>query len=223
MLKHTYCALLPMKGHSERVPRKNLRVIAGKPLCHWVLEQLVEIEAITLILVDTDSEELAELVAEVPKCRVVPRPTELCGDFVSMNRVIAHDLSLAPDYSHFLQTHATNPLLSAVTLRHALTRYEVGDVDSVFSVTRHQARFFDAKQKAINHDPALLLRTQDLPPLFEENSNFYIFGRESFSKNQARIGSEPAMVEVPKLEAIDIDEPSDWDLAEALLLQKHQS
>ena len=95
--------------------------------------------------------------------------------------------------------------------------------DSIFSVTRMNTRLYDKDGNPFNHDPEQLLRTQDLDPLFEENSNFYIFTRESFNKaGKKRIGKNPLMFEIDKLEAVDIDEPQDFVIAEVLygLLRK---
>ena len=113
-------ALVPMKEHSERVPGKNMRPFAGRPLFHHILDTLENTYAVDKIVVDTDSERIAaEASAHFPKVRVLDRPEELRGDFVSMNKVIAYDISqvLADVY---LQTHATNPLLRSGTIVEAL-------------------------------------------------------------------------------------------------------
>ena len=110
-----FTALLPMKGHSERVPGKNIRPLAGRPLCLWMLESLAACAQVDEILVNTDSEVISALVQGKPKIRILERPKELCGDFVPMNAIIAHDLSFVST-GHVLQTHATNPFLSTATL-----------------------------------------------------------------------------------------------------------
>jgi CMP-N-acetylneuraminic acid synthetase len=217
-------ALMPMKGHSERVPRKNLRLLHGKPLCFWVLETLFAAKGITQVVINTDDEEIAETTSKRFPVKIVWRPEPLRGDFVSMNKILEHDIAQFPAEEHFLQTHSTNPLLTTRTVEAAIDLYlkNLRDKsgDSVFSVTRHQARFFDQDGRPINHDPKNLIRTQDLPPLFEENSNFYIFSRSSFQKTQARIGVSPKMIAMDVLEAVDIDEEIHWRLAEALLRPK---
>jgi CMP-N-acetylneuraminic acid synthetase len=118
-------------------------------------------------------------------------------------------------------THTTNPLLSADTIRKMLEKYveavSAGKADSLFTVTRHQVRFYTPEGAPINHDPENLLRTQDLPPYLEENSVGYVFGSESFARTGARIGRHPVMFETPAVESIDIDEPADWYIAETLL------
>ena len=91
--------------------------------------------------------------------------------------------------------------------------------DSLFSVTPIQTRFWDAQTRPINHDSSLLLRTQDLPPIFEENSNIYIFNRPNLESTQNRIGKKPLMFEIDPLESWDIDEEIDFRIAEYLFLK----
>jgi N-acylneuraminate cytidylyltransferase len=89
--------------------------------------------------------------------------------------------------------------------------------DSIFSVTKWQTRLYNGDATAFNHNPKELLRTQDLEPLYEENSNFYIFSKASFkASNNKRIGAHPYLFEIDKIEAVDIDEPQDFIIAEAL-------
>ena len=86
--------------------------------------------------------------------------------------------------------------------------------DSVFGVNRIQSRLYTGEGKALNHNPEKLIRTQDLPPLFEENSNLYIFSRSSFKRaGNRRIGINPFMFEVPRIESLDIDTQADFDMA----------
>ncbi len=212
-------ALLPMKANSERVRGKNFRDLGGKPLFRWMLDTLLDVDEIDAVVINTDAR--AELVAAglVDSDRVIirDRPAELCGDLVSMNKVLADDVEQV-DASIYLMTHATNPLLSAETIGAALRRFaDDAAADSLFSVTRVQTRFYRADGSAVNHDPAVLLRTQDLEPWFEENSCLYLFTRASFHATGARIGRTPILFETPCLESIDIDEPDDWMLAEALV------
>jgi CMP-N-acetylneuraminic acid synthetase len=89
-----------------------------------------------------------------------------------------------------------------------------GNADSLFTVNRMQTRFYRADGTAVNHDPDNLVRTQELEPWFEENSNLYIFTAESFASTNARIGRRPMMFETPRLESFDIDDQTGWDMAE---------
>jgi CMP-N-acetylneuraminic acid synthetase len=91
-----------------------------------------------------------------------------------------------------------------------------GTGDSVFTVNKFQTRFYRADSSAINHDPKVLLRTQDLEPWFEENSNLYVFSAASFASTQARIGQHPLMYEMGRSESVDIDDQESWYIAEAM-------
>jgi CMP-N-acetylneuraminic acid synthetase len=216
-------ALVPMKGHSERIPNKNLRSFCGKPLCHWTILSLQKSHYVKNIVVNTDSPEIAENIRQsFDSVKIIDRPDEIRGDFVSMNTIITYDLSHLPG-EHFLQTHSTNPLISTETIDKAIGLYfrNLGMHDSLFTVTRHNARFYWSDGRPINHDPQELIRTQDLPPILEENSNLYIFSRESFNQSgNRRIGLRPYLFEIRKFEAIDIDEEEDFLLAELLCQAK---
>jgi N-acylneuraminate cytidylyltransferase len=209
-----------MKGHSARVPRKNLRPLGGRPLFHWIVETLTAARRIDPVVVETDSDEIAEAAQQAfPHIVLLRRPDHLVGDEVAMNRLIEFHMSQLTG-GHFLQTHATNPLLTPETVDRAVAAYEAGLAvgnDSLFSVNVWQTRFFWADGKPVNHDPDELLPTQQLPPLFEENSNLYLFSRDSFAKRSHRIGIDPVMLPMEQTEAIDIDTESSFRMAEVLV------
>lgn len=213
-----------MKGNSERVKNKNMRDFDSAPLYHAVMKSLIASKYIDKVVINTDSATIAEDAKRHFKEKVViiNRPEAIQGDFVSMNDIIAYDLGRL-EGEHFMQTHSTNPLLRTETLDKAIEKYFDGlkTFDSVFGVTKIQTRFYDKNAKPVNHNPEELLRTQDLEPLYEENSNFYIFSKESFKNaGEKRIGTKPQIFEVNKLEAVDIDEPEDFKLAELLHIHK---
>lgn len=218
-------ALLPMKGHSERVPNKNIRPFAGRPLFHRVAESLESCDYVESIIINTDSEVIAEdAVRNFKKARIVWRPENLRGDFVSMNDILAYDLSIT-EGEHFLQTHSTNPLLTTETINNAIDQYFSGlqTNDSLFSGTRFQTRFYWASGEPVNHNPQELLRTQDLPIIYEENSNIYLFSKTSFAAaGNRRIGLRPEIFAMDKLEAVDIDEEVDFRLAETLFRMRKE-
>jgi CMP-N-acetylneuraminic acid synthetase len=214
-------ALLPMKANSERVKGKNFRSLAGKPLFRWILDAMLSLEEITQVVINTDARSiLAENgLTDSERVLIRDRKPEICGDFVSMNLILADDIANVPA-DIYLMTHTTNPLLSAETIRKAIQSFEearaAGRADSLFTVNHFQTRFYREDGSAVNHDSNNLIRTQDLEPWYEENSNLYLFTAESFATTQARIGRKPMMMETPKLESVDIDNPEDWTLAEAL-------
>jgi len=174
-------------------------------------------ELIDRILIDTDSPTIIEdVVMCFPKVEVSIRPKHLRDGFTSMDAVLTNTIANI-DTDFFFQTHSTNPLLTSDTINKALTLFfSLKSFDSMFAVTRLQTRLWDSLTRAVNHNPNMLLRTQDLPPTFEENSNFYLFTREHLLKGGSRIGQRPLMFEVPREEAWDIDEELDFFIAEKL-------
>jgi CMP-N-acetylneuraminic acid synthetase len=216
--KHTAVALLPMKANSERVRGKNFRDFCGKPLFRWMLDTLLDVDEIDRVIINTDARQILadNGLTESERVIIRDRKPEICGDFVSMNLIIADDMANV-DADVYLMTHTTNPLMGAGTVRQALTAFRQARADqradSLFTVDKVQQRFYRADGSPVNHDPNNLLRTQDLEPWFEENSNLYIFTRESFAASNARIGKRPMMYEGPPFESIDIDTPQDWDFA----------
>jgi CMP-N-acetylneuraminic acid synthetase len=210
-----------MRHHSQRVPGKNYRLLDGKPLFHYIIEALLSCPEIAEVAVDTDSPPVMEGLRQYfPQVRVILRPEALRADTVSMNEILAYDTSQV-EADFYLQTHSTNPLLQAATISRAAQQFLASypAYDSLFSVTRLQTRLWDALGRAINHNPAVLIQTQDLPPVYEENSCLYIFSRENLLRRRNRLGDRPLMFEIPRLEALDIDEESDFLLAQVLIPQ----
>ena len=221
----TIASLIPMRHHSQRVPGKNYRLLAGKPLFHHIIETLLAVPEITQIVVDTDSDPIMDgLRADFPHVKIINRPENLRADDVSMNDILLYDTDQVPA-DFYLQTHSTNPLLKAETVSRAIqaliTNYPA--YDSLFSVTCLQTRLYDQHGRAINHDPAVLIQTQDLPPVYEENSCLYIFTRENLLKRHHRIGEKPIMFEMNADQAWDIDEELDFAITDFLLRRKNHS
>ena len=211
-------ALVPMRHDSERVPGKNYRLLGGKPLFHHVVESLLNCPRVSEAVIDTDSTLISEDVERsFPGVRVIERPEALRGGMVSMNDVLLNDVQrVRADY--YVQTHSTNPLLRTESITRAIDDFLAGqtDHDSLFSVTRLQARLWNADARPINHDPDVLLRTQDLTPIVLENSCLYLFSRASLERLGSRIGERRCCSSSPPDEAWDIDDEADFRVAEAL-------
>jgi CMP-N-acetylneuraminic acid synthetase len=218
-------ALVPMRHHSQRIPGKNYRPLAGKPLYQYILETLLAVPEIGGISVNTDSPPVKEgLRRDFPQVQVISRPEHLRADTISMNEILLYDTSLVKA-DFYLQTHSTNPLLRPETVSRAIQTFlaDYPTHDSLFSVTRLQIRLYDLLGRPLNHDPRILLQTQDLPPVYEENSCLYIFTRENLSRRRNRLGDRPLMFEVDADEAWDIDEELDFAIVDFLLSKKRDS
>ena len=92
-MKNKIVALLPIKEHSERVPSKNFKILKNKPLYKWILDTLLDVSCIDKFIVNTDSEQLIEQLTDQERILVRKRKKEICGDFVSMNKVILDDIN----------------------------------------------------------------------------------------------------------------------------------
>jgi len=170
-----------MKANSERVKGKNFRELAGKPLFRWILDSLLAVKEIDCVVINTDARHILAKNGLVESERVIirERKSELCGDMVSMNLILADDIK-AIDADIYLMTHTTNPLISSETIQSGFTKLaENPDKDSLFTVNKIQTRFYRENCTAVNHDPDNLLRTQDLEPWYEENSCLFYFTKES--------------------------------------------
>jgi CMP-N-acetylneuraminic acid synthetase len=139
-----------------------------------------------------------------------------------MNDVLMNVIKQVPS-DFYLQTHSTNPLLTTTSISNAVDAFLANypSNDSLFSVTKKHVRYWDSLARPLNHNQNILLRTQDLPPIFEENSCMYLFTKEILERKHNRIGDRPIMFEIDEIEAQDIDVEINFIVAE--LLYKHTS
>lgn len=215
-------AFVPMRHDSERVKGKNYRPLGGRPLYHHIVSSLLACPQIDEVVIDTDSTLIAaEAEANFPEVRVLPRPGHLLGGDVPMNDILLNDIEQV-EADLYVQTHSTNPLLRAETIQAALDAFlDARDRhDSLFTVTPLHTRLWTPEGGAINHDPTVLLRTQDLPPVMEENSCLYVFDAETLQRRGNRIGERPLLYPLDPHEACDIDDELDWLLVETLYAQR---
>ena len=208
-----------MKAHSERVAGKNMRPLCGRPLFHWILDALNDSGVVHEIIINTDSEEIAESARKYFDVTIHMRPDYLL-DIQSdePNQIMAYDLEHT-DGDYFVQSHSTNPLVKGETIKEAVELFfeNMVQYDSLFTVTPLQTRLYDEYFNALNHDPNKLIKTQELPFVYEENSCIYLFSRKSFLNNKNRIGAKPYLFAINTYESVDIDEEYDFMLAESLM------
>ena len=211
-------AIVPMRHASERVPGKNYRHLAGRPLYQHIVGTLLATVGVDEVVIDTDSPTIKQDAARAfPEVRVLDRPEHLRDGAIPMNDILLHDARQV-DADLYLQTHSTNPLLRSSTIAAAIDRFRADEGhDSLFGVTRLQTRLWQANGEPLNHDRRVLLRTQDLPPVYEENSCIYLFTRDLLERAGSRIGDRPMLFEIDKDEAWDIDEELDFEVVQALM------
>ncbi|MBK9479539.1 MAG: acylneuraminate cytidylyltransferase family protein [Bacteroidetes bacterium] len=213
-----------MKSDSERLKGKNFMNFCGQPLYQVVLDTLQKIPLIEKIVINTDSNIISSnCLNRYSKAIIIDRPLSLIGNDVTMNSIIEYDLTKI-DGEHFLQTHVTNPLITAKTIVNSIDTYfeKLSIFDSLFSVESIQKRGYDFNGMPINHSFEKLLQTQHLPVINIENSNLFLFSRTSFKQAQNnRVGLKPQLFKMSSIEGIDIDYEEDFLLAE--LIQKNKS
>ena len=150
-------AVVPMRHNSERVPGKNYRMFGSKPLYHHIISSLLSCPSISEVVIDTDSPTiLADAEKNFPRVTLLERPEHLRAGTIPMNDVLMNSIGQV-DADFYLQTHSTNPLLTAETINTAIERFKQNFplYDSLFSVTRLQTRLWDGLARAVNHNPAI--------------------------------------------------------------------
>jgi CMP-N-acetylneuraminic acid synthetase len=212
-------AIVPIKEHSERLPKKNFLDFNGRPLYHLILKTLGDVPEIDQVVVNTDAQEVIEEAPRYFDVKVSERPERLRDDEVT-TRIIEYEVDRL-DADIYMHTYCTSPLLRAETISNALQQFlESDEYDSILPVTRHQKRFYDAAFESINHDPHDISPTQDLPPVYEENSAMFIYNAETLQR-AGRVGTDPLPIEIDEREAIEIDYRADFELAEALHARRY--
>lgn len=201
---------IPIKHNSQRVPRKNFREFNGEPLYKHTLLKYRDAN----VFVDTDSDDIYKGIKEdnrLNNVNVFMRSRDLVGHEVSVCELIKNFIVKFNISKPIAQIHVTSPFLLDKTVKTCYNMLQ--DYDSVVSCNVHQVRFWRKEDYGfcpVNHNPAKLEQTQDLPKYYEENSAFYIFQPNILLKTGNRIGQNPFFYELREPENLDIDTEEDW-------------
>ncbi|MBR0502017.1 MAG: acylneuraminate cytidylyltransferase family protein [Paludibacteraceae bacterium] len=209
-MKRKVVAIVPMKLNNQRLPGKNIMSFdGGDPLCCYILNTLKKVSEIEEIFVFCSNPEIKKYLPE--GITYMKRSEELDRDTTSMNEVLSA-FADEVEADVYVMTHATSPFVSSDSIRKGLLSVLSGEHDSAFAVKRIQ-KFLWKDDEPLNYSLDKIARTQDLPPIYEETSGFYIYRRPIIKDMNRRIGVNPIKIEVSDMEAVDIDEKSDFDLA----------
>lgn len=218
-------AIIPARGGSKGIPRKNVRFLAGRPLIQYAIQAALRSPKIDEVVVSTDSEEI-RYVSELAGARVIMRPAELAQDHVTLDPVIHHAVTLLEaerkdPFNIVVTVQATSPLLTEKTLTQALTHFEQSQttLDTMISVMDDRHLCWTVKENRFVPTYQARVNRQQLPPNFRETGAFFITKREAVTVH-SRMGERVSVFEVPSHEAIDIDHPTDWWVAEKLLSRR---
>lgn len=210
-------ALIPLRGGSKSIPKKNIKLIAGKPLCAWVLESAVTCNLIDDVYVSTDSEEIAQVVDDLNLgVKLIIRPPELATDSASTESVMLH-FAENIDFDVLTTIQATSPQLTSLHLDNAIKQFTNEKLDSMLSAVRTKRFFWNDNGTPINYEPKKRPRRQDFNGTLMENGAFYLTKRNILEKYKCRLGGKIGVFEMPEETMLEIDEPSDWDAISKLL------
>lgn len=216
-------AIVPMKLNNRRLPQKNTKSFTnGKPLCYYILSTLLAVEEIDEIYVYCSNSDIQEFIPQGVK--YLRRSEALDQDTTSMTEVLTcFTKEIFADI--YVMTHTTAPFITKESIKKGLNAVKSGEFDSAFAAQKLQD-FLWRDGVPFNYNLANIPRTQDLSVLYKETSGFYIYKRDVMEKLHRRIGEKPFIVEVGEIEAVDIDEPEDFMIADAiynhLIYPKHK-
>lgn len=204
-------AFVPLKLTNERLPGKNTKLLGGvAPLYHFILNSLLEVRSIDEVYVHCSEEKLDDLPSGANYSR---RDKNLDGDNTSIIEV-AKSFASEVEADVYLMAHATAPFLRRKTLELPVDSLVSAEFDSAMTVVSIRD-FLWYQNEPINFDPNRIPRTQDLTGVFAETTGAYAFSKEVLEKDR-RVGSNPYLLEVSRVEAVDINDELDWLLAESV-------
>ena len=206
-------AVMPIKLKNERLPGKNTKMLGGKPLLRYELESLLSTGLPDEINVYCSD---GAIVAYLPDgVNFIKRPAYL--DLPTSNFTqIFEEFMKVKDADVYVYAHATAPFIKAETMRECIEAVISGNYDSAFCASKIQDYLWK-EGEPLNFDASNVPRSQDLTPIYRETSGVYVFTREVFLRHHRRIGVKPFVKEVSFKEAVDINNPEDFRLAEALV------
>lgn len=206
-------AVMPIKMNNERLPGKNTKMLGSKPLIQYQLENLLQVQEIDSVNVFCSNE---ALVPYLPAgVNFVKRPAELDLPTANFSQIF-DTFAKQFDADIYVFDHATAPFVTVETIKECLSAVLSGQYDSAFCATKIQD-FLWQDGKPLNFDATNIPRSQDIKPIYRETSGVYVFTREVWQTINRRIGNKPFVKEVSFREAVDINTPEDFRLAEALI------
>ena len=213
-------ALVPLRGGSKSIPDKNIRLIAGKPLCAWALEAACRSGVFAQVVVSTDSPRITEVVHRLHlPVEVLDRPAELATDEASTESVMQHAAQFL-DFDVLATVQVTTPLVQADDFREAYRLFTSGGYDALVTAVRTKRFFWSDDGTPLNYVPENRPRRQDFPGTLMENGAFYYTRRTVREEPGCRLAGRVCVYEMAADSAVEIDEPADWALVERALRKR---
>lgn len=217
-------AVIPARGGSKGIPRKNVRLIHGKPLIYYAIHNALQCPMIDDCVVSTDDDEIRD-IASAYGAKVIKREDALAEDQVTLDPVVYDAVNKIEktnniSYDIVITLQPTSPLLNLDTLINAIYTFINGGKDTMISVVNHPHLTWKQVDERIVPNYERRLNRQQLPPNYMETGAFFITQRRFVTKN-SRLGKDIAVYEVPQRESVDIDSTEDWLVAESILNKKN--
>ena len=213
-------AIIPARGGSKGIPRKNIKELCGKPLIAYITETALKVKELDRVIVSTEDKEIAEVAqkwgAEVPFLR----PKELAGDETPTLPVLKHAVKYLAEEENYkpgivVLLYATSPLLRAERVSEAIRMLKEGGFDSVLSVVVDRGHYWIETNKGYERlYPKILENRQYILPLLKENGAIYVCKRELLMVKNTVVGGKIGFLKMQKKENVDIDDPIDFEIAE---------
>lgn len=220
VLKPRVVAVVPLRGGSKSIPLKNIKDLAGKPMCAWAIEEALRAPCIDKVYVSTDSPLIAETARRIDaRVAIIDRPSEFAEDTSSTEAVMLHFAGLV-EFDFLFTIQATSPLTRTADFQTAFDRLHANGWDSLLTGVRTKRFFWTPEGKPLNYDPLHRPRRQDFDGVIQENGAFYITKREILERHQCRLGGRIGVYEMDESHAVEIDEPADWPILERLLIER---
>ena len=212
--------IIPAKGHSERVPNKNLRKIGDKSLVQIACEKALNCKAVSKVYLDTESPKIVNEVAELlgDGLEIIDRPKELATNDIGANDMMIYGLHSIMETDLLCQTFATSPLIQSETIDFCIEKFLAGqEHDSFFTVTKVQEYFWDENNQPENFQPRNVPNSFELPIKYMETHGLYGITPAALLMGKTRVGKSPMLIEIDTIEALDINTENDLKIARSLM------
>ena len=216
-----FSALIPLRIGSKGIKKKNIKLIAGKPLCEWAIKAASQSKFIKKIYVSTESEEIANTVSSIGEnVQIIKRPQHLASDTASTESVMLHAIRNI-DTRHLITIQATSPLLTSEDLDNACSKFLKNGYDSMLSAVRSKHFIWTDDAKPLNYDPSSRPRRQEFKGSYAENGAFYISDCEKLKETKVRLHGKIGIYEMPEETLAELDTIRDWNSIEPMMLKQN--
>ena len=206
--------LIPARGGSKRIPKKNIADLCGKPLISYAIEASLNITE--EVYVSTDSLEIEEISKECG-AKVIKRPSSMAADSSPAGNVVGHFLETVPGVDDFIYTQPTSPLVTSDDITLGVSRYQQGTYDTVMAVYEEKQFRWTKEGNPDNFEKYNKPLSQDITSWYVECGAFYVTTKGNFIKNKSLVGGSVGFIVLPKSRAIDIDTFEDLKIVESII------